>query len=286
MSKAIITESLLEDIANAIREKTGKTAQLTPSEMATEIGDISGGSTPTGTKQISIAQNGTTIEDVADYANAEITVNVQSTSTDTLGEMLANTLTDYINNTVTRLPSYAFANVTSLKNITLNAVKNIETNSFQACTNLISATLNGAIELRNFCFDGCSKLPNIVLPSFKRSNTATMRGCSILKAVDLGNSSTSSSDNYIGQQVFQNDTILDTIVLRFPFVITLQNVNSFNNTPFASGGAGGTIYVPSALILSYQSANIWSTLHGYGTVTWVAIEGSQYENYHVDGSTV
>lgn len=32
---------------------------------------------PTGTKQISITQNGTTTEDVAAYANAEITVNVQ-----------------------------------------------------------------------------------------------------------------------------------------------------------------------------------------------------------------
>lgn len=35
------------------------------------------GTTPTGTKQISITQNGTTTEDVAAYANAEITVNVQ-----------------------------------------------------------------------------------------------------------------------------------------------------------------------------------------------------------------
>ena len=34
------------------------------------------GSTPTGTKQISISQNGTTTEDVAAYANAEITVAV------------------------------------------------------------------------------------------------------------------------------------------------------------------------------------------------------------------
>lgn len=36
----------------------------------------SGGITPTGTKQISITQNGTTTEDVTNYANAEITVNV------------------------------------------------------------------------------------------------------------------------------------------------------------------------------------------------------------------
>ena len=35
------------------------------------------GITPTGTKQISITENGTTTEDVTNYANAEITVDVQ-----------------------------------------------------------------------------------------------------------------------------------------------------------------------------------------------------------------
>lgn len=40
----------------------------------------SGGITPTGTKQISITQNGTTTEDVTNYANAEITVNVSGGS--------------------------------------------------------------------------------------------------------------------------------------------------------------------------------------------------------------
>lgn len=37
------------------------------------------GITPTGTKQISISQNGTTTEDVTNYANAQITVNVSGT---------------------------------------------------------------------------------------------------------------------------------------------------------------------------------------------------------------
>jgi len=43
MSKSVITDSLLTDIADAIREQTGKTATMTPSEMAVEIASISGG---------------------------------------------------------------------------------------------------------------------------------------------------------------------------------------------------------------------------------------------------
>jgi hypothetical protein len=41
------------------------------------------GSTPTGTKQISITQNGTTTEDVTNYASAEINVNVPASAVDT-----------------------------------------------------------------------------------------------------------------------------------------------------------------------------------------------------------
>lgn len=40
-----------------------------------------GGITPTGTKQISISQNGTVTEDVTNYANAQITVNVSGGGT-------------------------------------------------------------------------------------------------------------------------------------------------------------------------------------------------------------
>lgn len=40
MSRAVITTSLLTSIANAIRAKTGKSAQLTPAQMATEIANI------------------------------------------------------------------------------------------------------------------------------------------------------------------------------------------------------------------------------------------------------
>lgn len=98
----------LGSVADAIRAKSGGSRQLAfPAGFLSEIGNIQTGGitpsgslsiiengtydvtqkasavvnvpqgiTPTGTKQISILQNGTTTEDVTSYASAEITVNV------------------------------------------------------------------------------------------------------------------------------------------------------------------------------------------------------------------
>ena len=72
----------LTRVANAIRAKSGGTGQLAfPSGFVSEIGNIptgGGGITPTGTKEITITENGTTTEDVTNYASAQITVNVPS----------------------------------------------------------------------------------------------------------------------------------------------------------------------------------------------------------------
>jgi hypothetical protein len=76
----------LTSVANAIRAKGGTSAQMAlPTGFVSAVQAIPTGTTPTGTKQISINQNGTTIEDVAAYANAEITVNVQGGGLQLLG---------------------------------------------------------------------------------------------------------------------------------------------------------------------------------------------------------
>ena len=67
----------LTSVANAIRTKGGTSAQMAfPSGFVSAVQAIPTGITPSGTKSISITQNGTTTEDVTNYASAEITVNV------------------------------------------------------------------------------------------------------------------------------------------------------------------------------------------------------------------
>ena len=80
MTNVLVDDSYLSDIADTIRSKLGVQDTYKPSEMAGAIDDIGGGVTPTGTKQISISANGTTTEDVAAYASAQITVAVPGAS--------------------------------------------------------------------------------------------------------------------------------------------------------------------------------------------------------------
>lgn len=87
---------------------------------------------------------------------------------------------------------------------------------------------------------------------------------------------------------------VNVVILRQASVVALQNANAFNSTKFASGGTGGTIYIPEALYDhlgdgssdDYKANTYWATLDGYGTVTWAKIEGSIYETHYADGTPI
>lgn len=69
-------KATITDIADAIRAKTGKTAALKLKDMPDEIESIETGITPSGTKTISVTENGTITQDVTNYASVEIIVDV------------------------------------------------------------------------------------------------------------------------------------------------------------------------------------------------------------------
>lgn len=102
----LIDTSVLTAIADAIRGKLGVQTTYKPSEMPEAIESISGGGiTPTGTKQVSITQNGVTTEDVIAYANAEISVNV--VNQDYVGALVALGVTEDLTDSIEALTTYA-----------------------------------------------------------------------------------------------------------------------------------------------------------------------------------
>lgn len=125
MANVLISEATMSSIADAIREKKETSTTYLPSEMPSAISSITGGgitptgtinittngthdvtnyasasvavpqgTTPTGTKEISITQNGTTTEDVTNYASAQITVNVPTGQSTNFGVDNTNTLSE------------------------------------------------------------------------------------------------------------------------------------------------------------------------------------------------
>lgn len=111
-----------------------------------------------------------------------------------------------------------------------------------------------------------------------------------LTTVDL----TFSTSAGLSGEMFSGQSNFVTLILREEVIYPMYGVSAFGGTPFASGGSGGTIYIPKALYdhlgdgtaLDYKAATNWSTIDGYGTITWVQIEGSQYDGYYADGTAI
>ena len=144
-----------------------------------------------------------------------------------------------------------------------------------------------------YMFNGCTALVRVALPRIGMSavqmNGYGFRNCTNLEIVDLGNISQIYTSEFTGC------TKLATLVLRrTESITTLNNINGFSNTPFASGKTGGTLYVPADLIATYQSASNWSTILGYANNQIKSIESTHTDPnapidltlYYADGREV
>lgn len=146
---------------------------------------------------------------------------------------------------VTLIDSYGLAYCSGLTKLDFPKLATVGTYAFYGCSGIQGKVI----------FSGVTKLP-----------TQSCYGMSNITSIDL------PVCTNIADQVLRYCSKLDTIILRSPTVCTLGNVNSFYNTPFASNGAGGKLYVPAALVESYKTAAKWSTIFGYGTNEFLAIE--------------
>lgn len=268
----------LTAVANAIRAKSGSSTPLAfPGGFVSEIGSIQTGGGEWTTDGIisgaepngDIVYSGTTF--IRDYAFAATSITRFSAPNLNLGTAFA-------------VGEGAFRNCKSLVSVSMPYVQKMYGTVFQGCTALTTVFLPAFAFERMNTFNGCTSLVTIDLPSCSRFFSYDFDGCTQLKTVILNRNKKPTGG--LGAYSFRNSK-LDTLVLNGPDtkIWSLGNVNAFYGTPFASGGTGGTIYIPEALYnelgtgssLDYKAATNWSIVNGYGTITWAKIKGSIYE---------
>lgn len=262
ISKVVLNGDTLMDATTATAEAEDitapKTAMLASGEMVTGTGssgasvkDIAEGAVPVG---------------VVDLTGVEFGVNgihmYNLSSRPNITRVIGEASFESSSPTY----SYTMSQCQGLTSINLHLTASYVDGLFQHCHNLITAVLT---------IDDVNNALRVFV------------ACYSLEVVDINASR-------IRTQTFYSATNLQTIILRSESLVALENTNAFQSTPFASGGAGGTIYLPKVLYdhlgdgtsLDYKAATNWSTIDGYGTITWAQLEGSQYETQYADGTPI
>ena len=200
---------------------------------------------------------------------------------------------EYVNDTATRIGSYAFdgtsvtsvscPNVTEIassafyynlgiKNINFPKVQTIGGNAF--CQ---AQKLTGDINMPEVTSIGGSafmwtKITSINLPKVTVIESSTFSSCSQLTHAMLPNVTTIKTSGfngctaltkvdlsmvtYLSDQAFRACSALQAVIIRSATLCTMQYQSVFQESSIKSGT--GYIYVPSALVDSYKAATNWS----------------------------
>ena len=267
----------LTSVANAIRTKGGTSADLAfPAGFVSAVNAI-----PTG--------GGIDVDDLVEHAIPQGAIEF---------------------NSATVIPRYQFESCVNIVSINSSTVEEIREYAFYDCEGLEDINLPNLTVLRNasvtnpntnsngYFFQYCYKLKKIHFPKllnmygnygFADCGTSTDAGMIVVlpKIVNLGVRAfrqCKCSDIDLGEDLsgiltdtFYNGTY-GNLILRGQNVVPAATTNAI--------GGCTDVYVPAALIESYKAATNWSTKYAAGTLTFHAIEGSQYENYYADGTPI
>lgn len=263
MANKITDTRHYQDIADAIREKGGS-GTYTPADMPQAILDLPSGGMDEGLKSM-----------IEGSATGEVTLNLPKLSRG-VGFIL-----DYFNKGLTSL-TIAGCRELGYKDQTFGGLMisykltHLEQIYLPDCDSLAFATIlsdGGALgSLKKFIapklttmstsgkqFKSSPNLEEVIMPRYGAGIPATILGsmfrdCSALITADVG------AAWQIGNNAFSGCAALTALVLRASSKVLLLDTNVFTNTPIASGT--GYVYVPRALISTYESATNWSTYAG------------------------
>lgn len=244
MSNLYIQAQTLTDIADAIREKAGTSATMTPSQMVSAIGSISGGDT--------------TLED----------------------GLVTGVLSSYENSRVSYVRSYAFYQYDNLMMVSLPKVVDIQYNAFNNCLSLSTINFPKVTTIDSCAFSSCKALVSTSFPAVTFIGSRAFQTCTSLEKINFPlatsisasafgycyslNTASFPTVEYIGNYTFYRCYDLLSLYLLGSSVPTLADKSAFYSTPIAgyttpTGGVYGSIYVPASLYSSYITATNWAT---------------------------
>ena len=275
-------KNFLTDIANAIKDKTGKPDNITPANFDTEIASIeTGGGSSTITKGLVINEydeNGYATDvsivgftNIPDYYCYSL-----SYESSAYHNMFYRT-NFHLPENCTTIGSYAFYGCSSMLLTSLpSGITYIGQYAFNTCTNLALTELpSGLGFISQDTFSGCRNLALTELPSgITTIGSYAFRYCEKLKITEIPSGITSLPDyafsgctsiehitilgilRNMNRSVFTNCTSLSYVSL--PNVTSVPTIasNDFDNTPIKNGT--GYVYVPDDLIETYKTATNWS----------------------------
>lgn len=192
--------------------------------------------------------------------------------------------------------AYAFCNSRGIESLSIPNVTSVGTNAFQYCNKLAVLDAPNLVTLGQYAFSGnntykmtcksinlpkCTAIPASTLTYFSNVTELVLP-----EATSIGNSSCTNWTNLqyvdlpkctsIVTYGLRNNGKLETLILRSETMCTLSNY-ALNSTKIFNGT--GYVYVPRALIESYQVATNWSKVYAKNANAFRALE-----DYTVDGT--
>lgn len=196
----------------------------------------------------------------------------------------------------TSIGAYAFCQCTNITSLSIPNVTSVGTNAFQYCNKLTALDAPNLTTLGDYAFSGnntykmafksinlpkctaipastlgyCVNLTELVLPECKSIGNSSFTNCTNLEFVDLPKCTS------IANYGLRNNAKLGTLILRSETMCTLSNY-ALNSTKIFNGT--GYVYVPRALIASYQTAMNWKKVYDKNANAFRALE-----DYTIDGT--
>ena len=200
---------------------------------------------------------------------------IQAGSESVDAALINNELIEYFSDKVTAV-NLKFGGLKKLKKLDLPNCKTITSQAFDGCA-IKDFNLPSLQSIGWQCFANNSAVEHLVFPSVTATTGASMfSSCTALKVIDYPIISHMAPGNY----PYTSCRALEAFILRkSDGIVTLSNSGIFANAPL--GGLGGTysghVYVPAALIPTYQTATNWATIYAAYPEIFQPIEGSEYE---------